>query len=191
MADAGVLEQFFPQVFLLNRDRSTVVGHLETAFRKIADEADPEERRALSMSGVVTACQKLKFFGAAFWLGRQQEAPQEKWSVDNAPSKHYLVNPREPKADYYVAVTWDSVGLCAQGNTASLSRTFFFNEEKAERALFWGAKEEFFQLIISTVDQAEPSRGRHPMRIDIRSPSALDILFFVHCIHMEKQNIQF
>merc|ERR1712039_558546 len=64
-----------------------------------------KENRILKMSRVMSLLQRLKLFGAYFWLGRQtMQAPAEKVSVPEAPPQMCKINTKAPDCEYWIAV---------------------------------------------------------------------------------------
>lgn len=130
--------------------------------------------------------QRLRLFGAYYWLGKQMtEVPAEKVSVPEAPKVTCKINPKAPDAEYWVAVDFFGVRFVSVDTQPGtlFQKGFLFNEEAVERVLIWGANQNVVQFVVSTVNASMPHVGRVPMTIAIMSPAAVDIAYAVHLIY--------
>jgi len=191
LADPGVLEQVLPESVLPQKKRAKWAAEVTEAFKVQENVLDPYETRLLKMSRVMSLLQRMKLFGAYYWLGRQcVSVPSDKVSIPTAPKLLCKINPKEPDAEYWVCV--DSFGVrfvsidSIPGNT--FQRGFLYNEEAVERVLCWGAKKDVVQFVVQTVNPLAPAAGRVPMCIALTSPAAVDIAFCVHTIYKESKD---
>lgn len=192
LGDVGILEQLLPAHSLTLQKRNKWASQIADAFQKMVVPLDPRETRLQKMSRIIVLLQKMKLFGAYFWLGRQMntEVPAEKVSVPEAPKQNCKINPKEPDAEYWICVDLYGVRFVSSDAAAGteFQRGFLFNEEAVERVLRWGAKHNVLQFIVQTINPAFPSAGRVPMSIALTSPAAIDIAYAVHCISNHRKS---
>merc|ERR1711972_1114948 len=187
LSDPGILEQLIPDVSLKQDTNREKWGKmLEASFKNLESHCDLRENRILKMSRVMSLLQRLKLFGAYFWLGRQtMQVPAEKVSVPEAPPQMCKINTKAPDCEYWIAVDLFGVRFVSVDSAPGhgFQRGFLFNEEAVERVLCWGARQNVVQFVVSTVNPAAPTAGRVPMTIALISPAAVDIAYAVHVIH--------
>jgi len=193
LGDAGVLEQLLPAHVLPQQKRHRWAAQIMDHLQRIQKEWDPQETRLRKMSRVFCMFQRMKLFGAYYWLGRQVEPgdiPREKISVPEAPRQNCRINPKEPEAEYWICVDLFGVRFVSSDAAAGteFQRGFLFNEEAVERVLRWGAKQNVLQFIVQTINPQFPAAGRVPMSIALTSPAAIDIAYAVHCISNHRKS---
>merc|ERR1711879_130897 len=162
------------------------MGQILDAHKAMMGMQNPDENRISKMSRVMSLLQRLKLFGAYFWLGRQtMQVPAEKVSVPEAPPQMCKINTKAPDCEYWICVDLFGVRFVSVDSAPGhgFQRGFLFNEEAVERVLCWGARQNIVQFVASTVNPAQPTAGRVPMTIALISPAAVDIAYAVHVIH--------
>lgn len=187
LGEPGILEQLIPETSLKHdQKRAKWATQVLASFRALQSMCDPGENRILKMSRVLSLLQRLKLFGAYFWLGRQtMQVPAEKVSVPEAPPQMCKINTKAPDCEYWICVDLFGVRFVSVDSAPGhgFQRGFLFNEEAVERVLCWGARQNIVQFVVSTVNPAAPTAGRVPMTIALISPAAVDIAYAVHVIH--------
>ena len=186
LGDPLILEQLIPEISLRDQKRSRWAAQVLGTFKQLSSTLDHKEARLSKISRVVSLMQRLKLFGAHYWMGKQiMTVPPNKASLPDAPEQMCKVNPKAPIAQYWVCVDLFGIRFVAVDSKpgSSFQRGFLFNEEAVERVLSWGAKGDTVQLVVTTVNSANPTSGRVPMTIALQSPAAMDIAYAVHLIH--------
>lgn len=190
LADAGILEQLVSAQSLRELPRSAWPSKIEEAAKRIREEAPTDETALLRMSRVLTILQRMRVFGAYYWLGNQTSSiPSQKVSVPEAPSTTCPLNLREPEGQYWICVDLFGVRfLCADASGGKIfQRGFSFNQEALERVLRWGAKQNCLQIVVQTVNPLMPSQGRIAMTINVVCPAAVDVAYTIHKIWQHRQ----
>jgi len=181
IADIGVLEQLLPEHAIREQKRTRWGQLIAECFK--TQTVDLDEMRLLKMNRVMSLLQKMKLFGAYYWMGKQlMTVPKEKVSVDKAPDTMCKLNTRNPEAEYWVCLDVFGIRFVSVDSSTGLQRGFLFNEEAVERVLFWGAKQNVLQLVVQTVNPSMPNAGRAPHTIALVSPAAIDIAYAIHII---------
>jgi len=189
LGDAGVVEQIVPEIVLKNHNRKKVAQQITDMYARIASSLDPGEHRLVTMSRVLSLMQRLRLFGAYYWVGRQiMDVPLDKVSIPEAPKVTCKLNARAADAEYFIVVDYFGVRFISAGTQPGtlFQKGFLFNEEAIERVLVWGANQNVLQFVVSTVNPTQPTAGRIPMTIAMMTPAAVDIAYAVHLIYSMK-----
>uniref|UniRef100_A0A7S4SFA2 Myosin motor domain-containing protein n=1 Tax=Alexandrium monilatum TaxID=311494 RepID=A0A7S4SFA2_9DINO len=181
----GVLEQLLPEVSLrLEQNRSFWSTQISQRFHSLRNN-HVEETRLVKMSRIFTLLQKMKLFGAYYWMGRQKmEVPADFVSIQDAPQQMVQINQRVPEGWYWICVDLYGVRFVSAdcGVGQGFQRGFLYNEEAVERLVCWGAKQEHAMFVVMTVNPALPGAGRVPMTLAVKSPAAMDISYAIHSV---------
>jgi len=182
----GILEQLVPEVCLRQiRQAHQWSTQILQRFHVLQDQVGKQETDIMKMSRTLTLLQRMKLFGAYYWMGKQQmTVPEESVSIQDAPEQMVKINQKAPEAWYWICVDLFGVRFVSAESTPGkgFQRGFLFNEEAVERVLCWGAKSEYVQFVVMTVNPALPGAGRVPMTLAIKSPAAVDISYAVHTV---------
>merc|ERR1712100_864393 len=106
--EQGVLEMLLPQNALEEQpSRSTWAKHITEMCSYIESELDPRANSLMKMSWVFACVQRLKLFGAQYWLAEQVSfIPPEKISVPEAPREMMRIDPddKSATAEYFICL---------------------------------------------------------------------------------------
>jgi len=183
--EPGVLEQLLPTVSLNDQKRHRWSTQVLSRLKALQNRIESDETRLMKMSRVLSLLQRMRLFGAYWWIGRQVMAvPKEKEAIPGAPEQMLKINPKDPVAEYWICVDLFGIRFVSVDSTPGrgFQRGFLFNEEAVERILLWGARDNLLHFVVSGVNPALPTAGMVPMTIALTSPSAVDIAYAVHSI---------
>jgi len=183
LEEPNALEQVLPSEALPQQKRSKWATMVTEAYLRLEQLLDPQETRLQQMSRVVSLMQQMKLFGAYFWRGTQAYAmPKDMQGLKDPPSLMCRINPKEPKAEYWICLDLFGVRFVSDRHGVEFQRSFQFNEEAIERVLSWGATKDVVQFVVQTVNPALPAAGRVPMSIVLSTPAAVDIVWVAQSI---------
>lgn len=184
--DPKILEMLIPECSLDNQTRKKWSIDILEQYREIDVDAEAQDPRLVKMSRVLSMLQQMKLFGAYYWIGTEQsEIPPDRSSVQGAPSKFCIINPKDRNADYWICVDLFGVRFVSADSKAgaAFQRGFLFNEEAVERVLGWGGKHDIVQFVVSSLPLNEAaSAGTVPMTIALQTPAAIDIAYTIHMV---------
>jgi len=193
LGDANVLEHLLPEYILKQRKRSQWAEDVMKKYQQLESRLDPNESRLQKMSRIVSLCQKMKLFGAYYWLGRQvYSVSADKVSIPDAPAENCKINPKQQEDEYWAVVDVFGVRFVAPTAQAGkqFQRGFLFHDEAMERIIRWGAKQNVVEFVVQTVNPTAPKAGRVPMSVRIASTGAVDIAYAIHCIQNERKGVK-
>mmetsp|Transcript_81463 Transcript_81463/g.197413 ORF Transcript_81463/g.197413 Transcript_81463/m.197413 type:complete len:1062 (+) Transcript_81463:127-3312(+) len=179
----GVLSKLVPEVSLRHEQNRNKWAQEIIAKFHFMDWQD--ETRLMQMSRIFTMLQRMKLFGTYYWMGRQQmSVPKERISIVDAPEQMIKLNQKAPEAEYWICVDLFGLRFVAADSTPGkgFQRGFLFNDEAVERLLCWGAKDDYAEFVVMTINPALPEAGRVPMTLAVKSPAAMDISFAIHTV---------
>jgi len=183
--DPAILHQLVPQVSLRDRQFRNWSTKILQLLKSLREGIDPEESRLMGMSRVLCLSQRMQLFGVHYWLGRQVASfPPEKAALPEAPSTNCSINPKQPDGEYWICVDLFGVRFVTADSQPgqSFSRGFLFTEETVERVYCCEAKQNLVQIVVKTVNPANPAAGRIPQTISMICPAAMDVAFCVHSV---------
>jgi myosin heavy subunit len=194
LGDVGILEQLLPDYTLKQGVKRTKwATDVLTKYHALEGRLDPQETRLQKMSRIVSLVQKMKLFGAYYWLGRQvYSVAPEKVSIPDAPEENCKINPKQQEDEYWVVVDVFGVRFVTPTTQSGkqFQRGFLYHDEAMERIIRWGAKQNVVEFVVQTVNPANPKAGRVPMAIRIASTGAVDVAYCIHCIQNERKGIK-
>lgn len=183
----GVLSKLVPAVSLQNERRASKWA--QQIFKRFScmDSANKDDTKLQKMSRIFSSLQNMKLFGAFYWMGKQQmNLPADRVSIEDAPAQMMKLNAKAPEGEYWICVDLFGVRFVSADSTPGkgFQRGFLFNDEALERLLCWGAKQDYAQFVVMTMNPAYPGAGRVPMTVAIKSPAAMDISYAIHTVLM-------
>jgi len=184
LGDVGILEQLLPDYTLRQGVKRTKwATDVLTKYHALESRLDPAELRLQKMSRIVSLVQKIKLFGAYYWLGRQvYSVAPEKVSIPDAPEENCKINPKQQEDEYWVVVDVFGVRFVTPTTQSGkqFQRGFLYHDEAMERIIRWGAKQNVVEFVVQTVNPSNPKAGRVPMAIRIASTGAVDVAYCIH-----------
>lgn len=195
--EPGVLEHLLPDYTLRYEQRQNLANQVLRHYQKLAATDSQKDNRLQRMSQVLTLMQRMRLFGTYFWSCKQvYNVPEEKVSLQEAPSRMCEINPKDPEAEYWICVDLFGVRFLSLDSTPGneYMRGFLLRDESVERVLRWSAKQDILQIIVQTIPNmnSEAKRGaaslgsswspvRQPMTIAVASTAAVDIAHTLQC----------
>jgi len=191
LTEQGVLEHLLPDYVLKQKapTRAQWSTALMNKFNQLEFKIDAEATRLQKMSFVMSLTQKMKLFGAYFWLGKQifQCAP-EKQSIPDAPEENCRINAKTDNDEYWIVVDVFGIRFVSPSVTGKqFQRGFLFHDEAMERVVRWGAKQNVVEFVVQSINPKQPKAGRVPMTIRLMSTGAVDIAYAIHTIQNERK----
>eukprot|EP00927_Polykrikos_kofoidii_P016216 TRINITY_DN17297_c0_g2_i1.p1 TRINITY_DN17297_c0_g2~~TRINITY_DN17297_c0_g2_i1.p1 ORF type:complete len:1696 (+),score=293.59 TRINITY_DN17297_c0_g2_i1:138-5090(+) len=183
----GVLEHLIPKGPLddvsLGLSRMDWAKKIHDVCKDVQPTIYEDENLILKHQRILSLLAGRKLYGMFHWFGKQRPTiPTEKVSIIGAPETTCVVNPKAPKnAQYYLCVDLTGILFISKDKADGkhFFRNFHFTEEALDRVLHWAAKEDWLQIVVQTMDPADPQKGRRPATIHIESPASADIGYFI------------
>jgi len=188
--DNGALDQLVPEVcgnhpngMSKKKWSALILDTYKKHFQVFENESQIQK-----MHRSFLCMQKMRFFGAYYWLAHQVlHVPVDKMSMNDMPTQLLKLNPRQPEGEYWICVDRHGIRFvsCDSGPGKEFQRGFLYAEDAMDRMLRWGAKQNVLQLVVQTVNPLEPAKGRVPMTVGLMCPAAIDVAYAIHRISTE------